>query len=314
MQRRELGDVRGLLMKWWSDYLQRRDSFVPSLDLTERPRSNTFAVDKSRSFSDVDAFRASQLYSGVSTVWHRGLPIDISLAEKRGAPLIVVFHGAANPDVHLPWLSGLGITTKLEASRLSITDPSLYLSPELNLSWFSGSHAQPDLVGVLAKVIEKVAATTDASRIVLFGGSGGGYISLRMLEYFPLATAVVMNPQTDIEKYHENHVKRYVDLAWNGDRNLLRTSSGTTVFNSVEAARRTAKVVYLQNSNDKFHVAAHLAPFRERFRGTEGFILLEEAWRDGHTPPPKEAITKILSAAVDNDWQALTGPLGFSQL
>ncbi|MDR7329896.1 alpha/beta hydrolase family protein [Corynebacterium guangdongense] len=314
MQKRVLGAARATLGKWWSDYLQKKDFFVPSLDLTTRPRNNTVAVDNSRSFADVNAFHASRPSSGVSTVWHRGLPIDMSMSLKKGAPLIVVFHGATNVDVRLPWLSGLGITAALETSRLSISDPSLYMDPDLNLSWFSGSHIQPDLIDVLAQIIKKVTVATSARRIVLFGGSGGGYISLRLIEYFPWATAVVMNPQTDIEKYHEKHVQRYVDLAWKGDRNLLRSSSGTTVFDSVEAAKGTAKVVYLQNSNDTFHLAAHLAPFRERFGGTERFILLEEAWRDGHTPPPKEDITKILSAAAKDDWQALTDRLGFKQL
>lgn len=305
---------RAILRKGWADYLQTSNPFSPSLDLTRRPRSNPTAIAKVRSFADVDSFCSAQVQPGVSAVWHRGLPIDLSLSINHGKPLTVVFHGAASPDVRLPFLSGLGITGSLDASRLSISDPSLYLDPNLNLAWFSGSHVQPDLIITLVRLIKKVADAAGASRIVFFGGSGGGYVSLRLLEHFRHATAVVMNPQTDIEKYHEMHVQKYVDLAWQGDRGLLQSASGTTVFDSVEAARDTAKVIYLQNSNDSFHIAAHLTPFRERFSNTKNFFLLQDAWRDGHTPPPKEKIHEILSATVADDWPALTGRLGFTQL
>lgn len=303
----------GLLRRWWRNYLRPAVPFTPDVDLTVRPRDNSVAVRMSRQFGDLKSFMSGGAGTGVNTVWHHGLPIDMSLSANPGAPLIVVFHGAAAADVRLPWLSGTGVTGDLSSSRLSISDPSLYLSPELNLSWFSGSRIQPDLITALARIIKKTAAATGAPRVVLFGGSGGGFISLKLLEHLPQATAVVMNPQTDIEKYHEKHVQRYIDLAWKGDRDLLRSTVGTAVFDSVEVARDSAQVIYMQNANDFFHIKAHLTPFRERFGKTPGFLLLQDSWREGHTPPPKEIIRDTLAAAVAEDSEALR-ELGFTQL
>lgn len=303
-----------ILRKWWSDYQHPKAAFRPGLDLTRRVQTNTAAIEKARSHGNLQAFLTTRLTGGVHTVWHRGLPVDLSLSVKPGAPLTVVFHGAADPKVRLPWLSGFGITKSIETSRLSISDPSLYLDSALNLAWFSGSHVQPDLINVLHRIINKVTESVKAPRIILFGGSGGGYASLRMLEHFRGATAIVMNPQTDIEKYHKTHVQRYVDLAWEGNRDHLHSAARTTVFNSVEKAQGTARVLYLQNGNDNYHVVHHLNPFRECFGGTPGFTLLQEPWQDGHTPPPKETIQQILSTVIGGHWGDLTSRHGFTQL
>lgn len=289
-------------------------SFTSSTDLTVRPRTNTALLRKSRSFGDVGSFLDTGGYRGVYSVWDRGLPIDMSLSVKRESTLTVVFHGAANENVRFPWLPGRSVTDSLPTSRLSITDPSLYLSPDLNLAWFSGSYVQPDLIAVLSKIINAVADDVGAERVVLFGGSGGGYIALRLLRFLRHATAVVMNPQTDIEKYYDRHVQNYVDIAWEGDHARMRSVAGSTVYDAVNDSIGSAKVIYLQNKNDDFHSTHHLRPFRERFNGTENFILLEQSWEDGHTPPPKEVIRTVLAAAIGDNRQALTDELGFTQL
>lgn len=302
------------LRRLWNNYLHPQPKFTPSLDLTRRPRPNIAGTISHCQFSDLDSFLSSPVRVGLTSVWHAGLPIDFSLATMKNAPLTVVFHGAADPEVRLPLLSGVGVTLDLDTSRLSFSDPSLLLHEDLNLAWFNGSHLQPDLFRVLADIVRKVALSVGASKIVFLGGSGGGYASLRMLEHFPHGTAIAMNPQTDIDRYHAMHVKKYVDLAWNGERNILDSVAGTTVFDGLEKVKDTATVLYLQNSNDAFHVKQHFLPFQKQFSGAAGFHVLQDAWRDGHTPPPKDLIQEVLAAALAEDDPALLEKLGFQSL
>lgn len=121
------------------------------------------------------------IYEGINSVWYNGLPIDMAIQLQKEAPLVVVFHGASTKEVRLPWLSGQTVTAGLPASKLFISDPSLYLSPELRLSWFSGNRYQPDLFEVITQIVSKIAQYSAASHIVALGGSGGGYASLRLI-------------------------------------------------------------------------------------------------------------------------------------
>ncbi|WP_133064799.1 hypothetical protein [Corynebacterium hadale] len=233
------------------------------------------------------------------TVWEKGLPIDCSFNLQKGAPLVTVFHGAAAESVRLPFLSGAGVTAELESSVLSISDPSLYLDPALNLAWFAGSSIQDDLPMTISQIIRKLATTSGAKKLIFLGGSGGGFASLNMLGYFPTATAIVMNPQTDIDRYHRPSVNRYIKFAWRNDTSLYTEKCNRSVFMSTDIASRAGgRVFYLQNSNDIFHIKNHLEPFKKRHEGVENFRILVDAWKAGHTPPPKELTRQVLDSVV----------------
>ena len=73
--------------------------------------------------------------------------------------------------------TGLNVTRDLDASFVAISDPMLYLDPDLKLAWYAGSagwNFQAEMKRVLRKIIA-VALTAD---VVFFGGSGGGFASL----------------------------------------------------------------------------------------------------------------------------------------
>lgn len=305
IMRRSLKSIDGV----HNYYLQNRnaDSKV------ERKRDISPLRTPRNSYSSLRNFeQAPTLSSGIYEIWENGLPIDISLKILKGAPLVVVFHGAANPDVRLPWLSGHGVLSSLPVSHLSISDPSLYLNPALNLAWFAGSSIQSNLPDLLTRIISKVKASTIASQLILLGGSGGGFASLRLAPEFSECTAVVMNPQTVVEKYHRPHVDRYIKLAWEGNKKLFRDTTEGSAINAIKSSNNSPTVFYLQNSRDSFHAKAHLAPFLEEFSGTNNFYLLQKAWNDGHTPPPKELITDVMRKVIIQRSDLLISKFGFA--
>src|SRR5699024_4294952 len=115
------------------------------------------------------------------------------------------------------------------------------------------------------------------------------------------STALVFNPQTNIAKYHQNSVIDFVQ------KSFLVEEIGSPAAEHIPSNIKTnlceiyreqieAQVVYLQNTNDDFHVQAHLRPFLKSNHPDNNLFLLAREWRDGHTPPPKRLLLQTLSA------------------
>lgn len=261
-------------------------------------------------FISLNSFmQSSMLTPGAISIAHKGLPVDMSLKAKPGTPLLVVLHGAAATDVRLPFLSGQSVSRQLNCSKLSISDPSLYLSKNLNLSWYAGNVNQPTLLSDIAGIISKAAQILNAPKIVLLGGSGGGFAAINLAARLQHSTAIAMNPQTDILRYHPLHVATYIKQAWNGDKPQFIRQASHNVAEVLENSQTKPTVLYLQNKKDEFHVKNHLNKFKDELPGFR-FELLMKPWNDGHTPPPKELISATLKKVIEEPESDLA-KLGF---
>lgn len=261
--------------------------------------------DDPETFEDTHTLR-----KGIHTVWYRGLPIDFELTHNSSDVLLVVFHGALELHTNLPIFSGARVASGLDVARLSITDPSLYLSPELPLAWHAGNRFQPDLQGVTTRLIKKIATSVGARRLVLFGSSGGGFASLIQAASLPKATAVVANAQTNALLYHRVHVEKYIALAWGGDRDGFIEAGGNSAVDRFRALNSVPHVLYMQNSTDTFHIKEHLVPFIREFAEDPNIRLLVGNWGEGHIAPPKELFNQTLKAVVDEDDKTINA-IGF---
>lgn len=251
-------------------------------------------------FISHDSFmRSSKLIPGAISIAHKGLPVDMSLKAEPGTPLLVVLHGAAATDVRLPFLSGQSVSKQLKCSKLSISDPTLYLSESLNLSWYAGNAHQPKLLSDIAEIISKTAQLLDAPRIILLGGSGGGFAAINLAARLQHSTAIAMNPQTDILRYHPSHVANYVKQAWDGDRAQFLRQASHNLAEVLERSQTEPNLLYLQNEKDEFHVKNHLEKFVAELPEFS-FELLLKPWNDGHTPPPKKLIANTLKQVLED--------------
>lgn len=120
--------------------------------------------------------------------------------------MVFSFHGNTprNPDLK-PVFTGLNVTRELDASFVALSDPTLYLDPDLKLAWYAGSSGW-DLQSLLKCVLRKIATVARSNDLIFFGGSGGGFASLYCAASFPGSLALVWNPQTDIGAYSPPHV------------------------------------------------------------------------------------------------------------
>lgn len=255
-----------------------------------------------RSFESVSAFTtdSGDLNSGPYRIADNGLPIDLYLSKNDGQPLLVFLHGAKTRKVDLPWFVGAGMGEEHKASRLSITDPSLYIDPELGISWYAGNNKQQDLAKTLAAVIARVASKISADRIILIGGSGGGFASMSIGAFLKGSIALVWNPQTNIRRYYKRFVDDYAARAWKGESRGIKAVPRSDLTR-VYAEPLDNTVIYLQNANDEFHVANHMEPFMKSLHADNRCYFYCVAWADGHVPPPKDQISTWIKFALAID-------------
>lgn len=254
---------------------------------------------------------SATILPGRHRLWEGGVPIDLQLKDRGNKNLVVFLHGRKADKVKLPYLAGSGITEALQENHLAISDPSLYLDPENTIGWFAGSHKQLDLQKQLADIITRCARELEAQRVVLVGGSAGGFASLVLSRIIPDSMAVVWNPQTNIFNYYKRFVDHYVESAWQNSEAQCREHSVVDVAQLYAATTSTNSVLYLQETTDAHHVEHHLAKVREVFSSEPSAYLLEGHWGEGHAPVPKLRLVEVLQAALTEHWQDKVKLLGF---
>lgn len=272
-------------------------------------------------FSSVTDFvNVEAVPAGISTICSGGLPIDLLVSPGKSDTTIFFFHGAIERHFTLPVLSGLGISGGLEANRIFVSDPSLVLDDNLMLSWYAGNYQQPGLQQSLVHIFRKIVTSLSSGRTVFFGGSGGGFASLYFATYFRDSLALVFNPQTNIAKYSERAVRDFtsksfnVPMQQNAPLNELPDSVVWDVCAIYERPQPNL-VAYMQNSNDETHLQHHLLPFSENIHPATELLVLKEPWEKGHSPPPRNLLSKVLDISVSsNKWKQAYTDLGFTHI
>ena len=221
--------------------------------------------------------------------------LDLLVRINKYSPIVTLFHGAVQrtDKLKLPVFSGLNIVDD-SYSRVLVCDSSLGESESLTLGWFGGS-AHIDLQNVLPLILKKIFNISQPSKKIFAGGSGGGFASLYYSSLFENVFVIASNPQTDIKKYYQTHVKNYANLAWKCDVADL----GTKIHHDLKSVykRNVNTVLYIQNREDRFHIDNHCMPFlcfltdnkintSESFLIKDSFYFKSAFWGSGHIGPP----------------------------
>lgn len=276
-------------------------------------------IDKSlhqvTEFTSTESFlAANSVPAGISTIWENGLPIDLLVSPASSETTIFFFHGAIESHFNLPVLSGLGISGGLEANRVFVSDPSLVLDQELMLAWYAGNYLQPDLQQTLTRIFRKIIHALESTKIIFFGGSGGGFASLYFSSQFPKSLALVFNPQTNIARYNPSAVNEFLHRALG-----LRHCRGRETFPIVTdlcshyISGPETTIAYMQNLNDTAHLEEHLQPFKDAVGSPTCLQLLVKPWGEGHSAPPRSLLTHLLNLlTASDDWHADLEAAGFT--
>lgn len=229
--------------------------------------------------------------------------------------VLVVFGGAVSErqGKKAPFFSGSGLSKKLSVNFISFSDPSLSLSENISLGWYAGHEKLPDLNKKIAKILDLVSWFFSV-KIILAGGSGGGFASLSVgnqMQSRP--AALVWGPQTSISDFSPDVVEEYLATAFPRLKKSFGGEGRYEVLDRAEVDHDIQKMnlsafshlVYLQNSSDS-HVIKHAAPFMsgrvvlEKLNnvffldGGRRHILVCGDWGKGHIPPPKDYVVSLL--------------------
>lgn len=274
----------------------------------ERTRLIDRSLHQVTDFPSVETFLESDMApQGVLTIHDGFVPIDVLVSPAQSDTTICFFHGAIEKHFMLPILSGLGISGGVNANRVFVSDPSLILDEELLLAWYAGNFYQEELQNTLTIILRRIIEKLGSRRTVFFGGSGGGFAALYFASQFPGSTALVFNPQTNIENYEKRAIDAYVEKGFLMEPSEIAPLSRlpdpiVTDLCGVYSSARDVTVGYLQNLNDVNHVEQHLLPFLRAVNPATNVVLLAEGWDEGHTPPPKKLLSRILDkASISNE-------------
>lgn len=158
---------------------------------------------------------------------HRDLPITFISNERTNPQSMVVLMpaslAATRPDrtrIHYHrWKWQGAWPTSLV---LSMPDPALLQSTELNGAWFI--HPEVDVIAAISEVVRDVAegAGIPPERVVFYGSSLGGFGAIGCAAHLPGARAVAEVPQIDFEHWHPAAVKLVEKHAIGGPVSQLR--------------------------------------------------------------------------------------------
>lgn len=220
-----------------------------------------------------------------------------------------------------PYFSGEGISNSTKSCLISFSDPSTHIEG-INLGWYIGNEIWQSFQSDIAQFLDALAKKL-SKKLVIFGGSGGGFASFAIsTKLTGSATVIGMNPQFDISQYptakefatrafpsaeistEENFIDRRVE--WNSffRDNELVTSLDHSDLNPL------CDYLLLQNWNDKHHLRLHtplILPktielsFSDWYGqvGNLGYVIAP--WGDSHSVVWRKHIQQCLRMAMNGE-------------
>lgn len=270
-----------------------------------------FKAEPWGTFPGIRALAAVPLQDGRFTVRLDSGRFDCFLRRKASPYLFVLLHGARDPETQPPIFSRWSWSARFPGSVVCISDPTLYLpKKQLRLGWYVGTDEknwQLRLVGLVRTIAEKLGV--DTNKIICYGSSGGGFAGLMLASHLKNATAVAINPQTDVLKYHRRAVDEFLDACFSGRKDADLSPAELARVSAITAFRRApnAKCIIVQNQIDTAHYERHYKPFCKAFNipveggvdKTGRAVSVLYSHPNGHGAEPPEIVDSLIATAVN---------------
>lgn len=324
----DVDDMHGVY--YVKGFLRSKEKKLPSTKESERIMHNKIPYDINsweKDIYNIDLKSIEYLTELKNGIYHidcniQGIDILVDgidcLDKNKG--FLVCFSGAVTNREYkyAPFFSGLNIAKKLEMPIICVSDPSLSISNECNLAWYAGNKDVDNLPETIAYILDKISERLN-TKLIVFGGSGGGFATLAITRLMSCEhSSLVWNPQTSITEYN----KRFVSIYINNCLDSFYTSSDMYPLldeknithdlvkeYSKKSSLKNNNILYLQNSDDIFHVENHLKPFmnildirdygRGIYKSTNDIVFWIDKWGDGHSPPSLDILINALNGIIN---------------
>ncbi|MFD4993634.1 heparinase II/III family protein [Cellulosimicrobium cellulans] len=227
------------------------------------------------------------------------LALPVRVDPRNSETMIVGFSGALERARDLlprferaRGLGGFGRTTAV------VSDPTLDLRDDLGLAWYLGTLTR-DLHADIADVLQRIASSVGASRVLLVGSSGGGFAALQVGSFMPRSHVVAINPQTDVRRYHARFSEKALELVSGDPRGLPLAGSRLSAIERLRQGRSAERVTLVVNRGDGHHVTSHVRPFVSAAKQAGVRVDVREVdWGRGHVGPNADAFSVIVNEAL----------------
>ncbi|MFD2170997.1 glycosyl transferase family 2 [Tumebacillus lipolyticus] len=178
--------------------------------------------------------------------------------------LLIFGAGAMFDQIGLPYFQRHSWMYDLEDSTIYYNDPTLYLS-NLPAAWGQGTWDRfylKDIADILTKLIAKVGVSP--KQVLLYGSSGGGFMSLILGGFIRESSVLVDCPQTCLIRWIEDYVKQVFNISYPSlsVQDVMQAfPERIDVMKFYNQIKYVPKIYYLQNAACEFDVTNHLLPF-----------------------------------------------------
>ncbi|MCD7729830.1 MAG: hypothetical protein LUI60_08010 [Clostridia bacterium] len=150
---------------------------------------------------NLDVDNITELPEGRFSVTYKNVTFDCLFHLKKDKPLYVVLNGSKTGEP--PEFKRWSWYPVFEGSMLNIADPTYKINDKIYLGWYYGND-EVNYRLLLVEVVKKITdfLGLDNSKVYFYGSSGGGAAALNCAGLLEGSTAITINPQIFLDKYH----------------------------------------------------------------------------------------------------------------
>lgn len=242
--------------------------------------------------------------------------IDFSIKIKaESRRLAVIFNSQQKAGSPLKLFTWGNVGKLLECSRLHISDPTLNISEDATLGWYT-ANTKGNFQSEIKKLILFFKETLQAEELVFLGSSGGGFPAAYYSQLFPNSLALLLAPVFNVKRSVQQKAKLQFAVDLNGVNTFEEAISNHPdvtfdVSELVEANSNELKnpIHILQSRKDSRFWQHQTSPFLESTGSTfrvppkvlvqENLSMVLGNWADGHAPPPIDVINAACGAIAN---------------
>lgn len=247
----------------------------------------------------------------ILTVNKNHIKYDFLLRTDKESPfLFVLGSGAYNSKEFAPpvfqrhsWVN------EFKGNVIYYNDPTLYLR-DINLGWGQGTKEEYYLENI-AEIIAELASKMriENNKILFYGSSAGGFMSLMLAGYLNGSSAFVNNPQTIVPNYFKSHVQAMYEASYpdlNVNEIISKFNKRLDVTAYYQSIKSIPNIYYLQNAACQHDMENHFEPFLRKIHALlqeegSGQLVTNLYWDEDsqHNPVSKELTLRYLDIVTD---------------
>lgn len=228
--------------------------------------------------------------------------------------LIAFSNGAINPQKNIsPIYMRSKWADDFNSSCIFIDDRTIHNLP-INIGWGIGTPERHYLVDY-SEIVMKISSLLkyNDEKVIYYGSSAGGFISIALASYHIGSIAIANNPQTYINNYLPVHVEKMYKSIFPGmDKKEILKNYGHrfSLLNMMTRNKNIPRTIYMQNRLCKSDMKMHYTPF---FNNADKFnVNLEKINTivynnklSGHNPVGREKTINFINNLIETDFNTL---------